>query len=152
MSPHIIQRPALQTLRQRFGYSFLTFLFWLIWFYLWIPLISLGGWLFGIDLFHDQMIVRDGLDALIELLGLYFLVIFLISATLGIWAMVNLWRFRGKNRRGPRPTVNDEQLADDFNVTSQQVGEWRECKRLVMSHDAEGNIITIDAPASADSS
>jgi len=152
MSPYIIDRPDLQTIRQRFGYSFLTFVFWLIWFYLWIPLISLGGWLFGIDLFYDEMVVRDGLDALIELLGLYFLVIFLISATLGLWAMVNLWRFRGKNRRGPRPTVNEEQLAEDFNVTSQQVVAWRQCKRLVISHDAEGNIVSIDTPTSTDSS
>ena len=103
MNPHIIQRPDLQTLRQRFGNSFLTFLFWLIWFYLWIPLLSLVAWAFGVDLFHDEMIVREGLQALIELLGLYFLVIFLISATLGTWALVNLCRFRVNERRGPRP-------------------------------------------------
>jgi len=151
MNPYIIVRPDLQTIRQRFGYSFLTFLFWLIWFYLWIPLISLGGWLFGVDLIHDEMVVRDGLNSLIELLGVYFLVIFLISAILGIWAIVNLWRFRGKNRRGPRATVSEEKLSDDFNVSSQQVVAWRQCRRLVISHDAEGNIVTVEGSASVGS-
>ena len=143
MNPHIIQRPDLQTLRQRFGYSFLTLLFWLIWFYLWIPLLSLGGWAFGVELFYDEMIVRDGLQAQIELLGLYFLVIFLISATLGVWALVNLWRFRGNERRGARPVADAEVLANDFSVTREQVESWRGCKRLIISHDADGNIVAV---------
>ncbi len=150
MNPFIINRPDLQTLRQRFGYSFLTLLFWLVWFYLWIPLLSLVGWIFGIDLIHDEMIVREGIQALIELLGWYFLVIFLISAVLGAWAMVNLLRFRGKERRGPRPVVGDVSLAGDFSVTSEQVALWRECKRLVISHDVDGNITNVVATSHSD--
>ncbi|HED40585.1 MAG TPA: poly-beta-1,6-N-acetyl-D-glucosamine biosynthesis protein PgaD [Chromatiales bacterium] len=142
MNPHIIQRPDMQTLRQRFGYSFLTFLFWVIWFYLWIPLLSLAGWLFGVDIFYDEMVVQEGLQTLLDLLGLYFLVIFLISATLGIWAAVNLWRFRGKERRSARVAVDDASLADDFGVTTEQVAYWRQSRRLLMSHDEQGNIIT----------
>ncbi len=142
--PLIINRPDVLTLRQRFADGFLTFLFWLIWFYLWIPLLSLGGWIFGIDLFHDEMIVREGLQSLTELLGWYLLVIFLISTTLGVWAMVNLWRFRGKDRRGARPVVADEVLANDFNVTAEQVNQWRACKRLVISHDPQGNIMAVE--------
>ncbi len=141
MNPHIIQRPDMQTLRQRFGYSFLTFLFWVIWFYLWIPLLSLAGWLFGVEIFYDEMVVREGLQTLLDLLGLYVLVIFLISATLGIWAAVNLWRFRGKERRSARVAVDDASLADDFGVTTEQVACWRQSRRLLMSHDEQGNII-----------
>lgn len=151
VSPHIIQRPDLQTLRQRFGDSFLTFLFWLAWFYLWIPLISLGAWAFGVNLFHDEMVVSAGLQALIELLGLYFLVIFLISATLGIWALINLWRFRGNERRGAQPIVDEAALANDFGVTSEKIVAWQRCKRLVISHDADGNIIAVE-PAPVDQS
>ncbi len=138
MNPFIINRPDLQTLRQRFGYSFLTLLFWLVWFYLWIPLLSLVGWIFGIDLIHDEMIVREGIQALIELLGWYFLVIFLML------------RFRGKERRGPRPVVGDVSLAGDFSVTSEQVALWRECKRLVISHDVDGNITNVVATSHSD--
>ncbi len=145
MNPFIISRPDLQTLRQRFGYSFLTFLFWLVWFYLWIPLLSLGGWIFGIDLIHDEMIVREGMQALIELLGWYFLVIFFISATLGLWALINLLRFRGHERRGERPIVEDIALASDFGVTSEQIASWRGCKRLVINHDIDGNITEVAA-------
>ncbi len=143
MNPFIISRPDLQTLRQRFGYSFLTFLFWLVWFYLWIPLLSLVGWIFGIDLFYDEMIMREGLQSLIELLGWYSLVIFFISATLGVWALINLLRFRGHERRGERSIVEDIALANDFGVTSEQVVSWRGCKRLVISHDINGNITDV---------
>lgn len=144
----IINRPDMQTIRQRYGNGLLTFMFWMIWFYfwlpliniflvyLWLPLISIGGWLMGVNLFYEELIVQEGLEALLDLLGWYLLVIFLISLTLGVWALVQRIRFRGKDRRGQHQTVDVVSLAGAFGVTTEQLGKWRDSKRLVISSDS----------------
>lgn len=42
----IIDRPDLQSWRQRAVFGSLTVMFWMLWLLLWLPLITLLGWLF----------------------------------------------------------------------------------------------------------
>lgn len=143
MKSLVINRPDLQKMRNRYGYGLVTFIFWVLWFYLWLPLISLAAWSMGFNLFYDEMVVAGGFNALLDLLVFYLLVILLISLTLGVWAIVSLFRFRGKNRRREREVVNDEALASFFNVESENLSKWRSSKRMVISHGEDATIKNI---------
>lgn len=140
----IINKPSLQTLRQRFGYSFLTVLFWMFWFYLWLPLISIVAWLVGIEIFYQEMIVAGGHRAFFELVGFYSQVVLSITVVFLGWAGYNLFRFRGKKRRKGSKVIEMTEIAGRFSVDAGQLMTWRRAKRLVIHHDAHGTITRVD--------
>ena len=99
MNPLIIKRPNLQTLRQKYTNTIVTLAFWALWFYLWIPLISLVAWLFGIEIFYEEFILMEGYHLLLSLFFRYGMVTLLISICLLGWAFYNQLRYRRKDRR-----------------------------------------------------
>ena len=149
MSDLIINQPGLQKLRQRFASSLLTFLFWVIWIYLWLPLFSLFAWLLGVDLFYDQMIVRSGYEALVDVIAWYLLVILIIAITLLGWAGYNLFRFRNKNRRRGSPQVGHSEIANHFGIDAEHLAQWHSARHIVICHDEHGNISNVEAPSEA---
>jgi biofilm PGA synthesis protein PgaD len=140
MSDLIINQPGLQKLRQRFASSLLTFLFWVIWIYLWLPLFSLFAWLLGVDLFYDQMIVRSGYEALVDVIAWYLLVILLIAITLLVWAGYNLFRFRNKNRRRGSSQVTLSEIADHFGTDAGHLAQWHSARYMIIHSDQHGEI------------
>ena len=92
----IIDDPGLQKLRHRYAYSAVTLTFWVIWIYLWLPLISFLSWVVGLNLFYKEMIVQNGYQLFFGLVGWYVLVVLIIGSILLGWAGYNLFRFRGK--------------------------------------------------------
>lgn len=138
--PPIINQPRLQKLRQRFFYSTLTFVFWAIWLYLWLPLISLLAWFVGINLFYQEMMVQGGYQAFFNLVGWYALVVLIIGSALLGWAGYNLFRFRGKDRRKSAENADKTDIARQFAVNIDQLNKWHRAKRLIIHHDEEGNI------------
>ena len=143
MSPLIIESPDLQELRQRYAFAALTFVFWVVWFYLWTPLVSLVAWLFGLDLLYDEMAVFDGWRALQELLGWYALVIFLLALILGSWAWYNLKRFGRREKRRQAPTVTPSEVAGHFGLPEEDLATIKTAHRVVISHDDSGRICGI---------
>src|SRR6056300_934320 len=112
MNPLIINRPSLQSSQQRIIYPILTFLFWLLWIYIWLPLVSLIAWGFGVQLYYDEMILNHGLEALMNMAGIYAMVVLLIGTMLISWAVYNLKRFRNKERRSAIEKLSNEKLAE----------------------------------------
>jgi len=138
MRPPIIESPSLQELRQRYAFAALTFVFWVVWFYLWIPLVSLVAWLFGFELLYDQMMLFDGLRALRELLGWYALVIFLLGFSLGSWAWYNMKRFGGREKRRQAPAVTPYEIAERFGLAEEELTALKTARGIVISHDDTG--------------
>ena len=139
----IIESPSLQTLRQRYAYAVLTLFFWVFWFYLWIPVISLVAWLLGIESFYDQMIVQAGLEALQELLGLYTTVIMALGLALTGWALYNQIRFRGRERRMSHPTIGNEETARFFAIEPAMVERLQAAKLVEITHSEDGRLQAI---------
>jgi biofilm PGA synthesis protein PgaD len=133
----IIERPDLQTLWQKYAYGFWTALAWTLWLYLWLPMISLIGWLFGVKLFYEHMIVLGGYRGFLQLLGLYSLAVFCISMSLILWALSNQFRFRGNERREPIPPANHEDVARFFKIREEALHEAQNAKSLVIAFDEE---------------
>lgn len=149
MTDLIINRPDLQTLRQRYTFSVLTLVFWTIWLYLWLPLVSFVAWLIGVDLFREQMIMQQGYLAFIDLVGWYLLVIVLMALSLLGWAGYNLARFGKKNRRVESKPVTMNEVADYFDVSNALLARARAARRVVVHYDEDRRIARIevrDAP------
>jgi len=144
MNSLIIDMPDLQTIRQRYASSFITLLFWIFWFYLWLPLISLIAWVLGVDLLYDRMVVEGGYDAFIATLPTYALVVVLMGAIFVIWGVYNLQRFRGKERRSHVHPVDNATIANYFIVDPVQLGEWQQAKNLVIHLDELGMIQSVE--------
>ena len=76
----IIDRPDLQSWSQRAISGALTTFFWLLWFALWMPLLTLTGWAFFGWQFNVHMFDLGGIGGFVERISIYAAIIFLISA------------------------------------------------------------------------
>lgn len=142
--PLIIERPDLQSPPQRLVSAGLTVLFWAAWVYLWLPVVALLGWAFGVSRFHREMVVEHGDRALLHVLGWYALAIGLLAGALVCWALYNLIRFRGRERRTTRTRVDVAQIAAQAALAPDALQAWQRERVLYVAHDASGRIIAVD--------
>ena len=141
MNDLIIERPDLQTLSQRYGYSFLTLMMWLFYLYLWLPLITLGAWGLDFNFAYVHMILLEGYRALLHVLVIYLLIIVLMMVTLISWSQINLHRFGGLDRRKARLPVTTEELSTEFAVPIAIIRSWQVSKSIVIHHNDAGEVI-----------
>lgn len=146
MTPPIINRPDLQSFRQKYGQSLITVLFWVLFFFFMRPLIGMVGWFFGVQLFTDIMIVQGGYQALVELLIWYAGIIFTMGLALECWSLYNLFRY-GRNEqrvRQPQP-IKAEVLAGHFQVDVDRLRSLQAARRVVLEHDENGRLVNTEA-------
>ena len=136
----IIEHPEWQTPRQRVLLGSVTLIFWMGWFYLWVPVISVLAWVFGYRIFEYQMIVLGGYTGVIELLGWYALSVLLLGGSLIAWATYNILRFNQVTRRNPRFPVTVENQAKYFGVDAKDIALWRKSQLVVIEHDDDSQI------------
>ena len=144
MNPLIIDRPSLQSSSQRMIYPVITFAFWILWIYIWLPLVSLVAWGFGVQLFYDEMILESGLEAFTELAGTYGVVIILLGASLISWALYNWRRFRNKERRSATGLLSTEELAEYFQVDIDELLICHDANRIVVHHNERGDVERVE--------
>lgn len=140
----VINRPELQSPLQRVTTRGITLVFWVIWIYLWLPLISLVAWWVGIQLFREHMLDNDGYQALFNDMHQYALTIACIAVALIGWARYNLLRFRDKDNRKASKRVDPADQAQYFKIEAQQLCQWQTAKRLVIHHDDQGDITRVE--------
>ena len=56
MSEFIVDRPDLQTLKQRYGCSLLVWFGWITWLHFWQPLLTLLGWGSSLWITHQNFL------------------------------------------------------------------------------------------------
>lgn len=151
-APLIIDRPDLQSWPQKAVSRALTTLFWLAWLALWLPLVTLAGWLaFGWQ-FHLHMFDLGGLNGLEERAGFYLAVVLATNGLLVLWAKYNHLRFRGVERRKPYPAVTDADRAAYTGLPEKAFVQWRGHRVMTVEHDLHGGIARIipqTSPAAA---
>lgn len=141
--PLIIHSPSLQSLQQRYVSALFTFIFWMIWIFLWTPLVTLVGWLSGLDLIYIQMIELEGFSDITEDFGTFLTWVAVIGCALGFWALYNFLRFKDIERRAAITPVNNQQLATFFGVEVNQLDGQQQTQCLSIRFDAQGNISRI---------
>lgn len=140
----LIERPDLQSRRQRVLYGALTLAFWTLWVYLWLPVLALLAWALGIQQAYKYMVVLGGYRDVLALLGIYGLVILLLGGGLVAWATYNIIRFRGVERRTAALPVTAAEIGKYFGQDSQAVTGWQNDQRLYVTHDRHGRITRVE--------
>lgn len=143
MSPNqkpslIIDRPDWVRPGEKLTALGVTLLFWGALLYLWQPLLSLLAWGLNIHLFYNHMIVMGGYQAFLNLLLFYSIVIGTLGGGLILWARINQWRFRGKNRRRGAFFTDEAQLCQEFAVDRAELANLRSARKLTIKLTPEG--------------
>jgi biofilm PGA synthesis protein PgaD len=140
----LIERSDLQSPQQRTLYAALTLMFWAFWFYLWLPLLALLAWSLGLQQAYKYMVVLQGYQELIRILGVYFLIVLLLGGGLVVWAVYNIIRFRGVERRIDALPVTPAEIGRDFGQDPASVVRWQCEQRLYVTHDETGRIARVE--------
>ncbi|NGP53114.1 poly-beta-1,6-N-acetyl-D-glucosamine biosynthesis protein PgaD [Thioalkalivibrio sp. XN8] len=142
--PEILYRPELQPVGQRTLYSVLTLIAWTVWLYLFVPLISLLAWWFGIDAFSRHLLEPADRSDAITLLG-YAGVVVLSAVVIVAWSFYNLQRYGGLDRRKPISPVSDEDLRARHGIDAGTLAALRGERRMVLHLDPELRVETLPA-------
>lgn len=94
--------------------TIITTLLWLLYAYLWLPLISFVAWVAGIDFAYERVVKAGGPEALVLLL-LWFLIAFLLVLLLVvIWSGFQYSQHHGKRERRVRAVPLDAAAEREF--------------------------------------
>lgn len=148
-NPLIIDRPDWVRPGEKLTALGITLLFWGALLYLWQPLLSLLAWGLNIHLFYNHMIVMGGYHAFLNLLVFYAAVIGILGGGLILWARVNQYRFRGKNRRTGIYVTDEAKLCEGLGVSSERLAQLRASGRLTILLDEAGRIERVSADTDA---
>jgi biofilm PGA synthesis protein PgaD len=140
----LIERSDLQSPQQRTLYAVLTLAFWAFWFYLWLPVLALLAWALGLQQAYEYMVVLGGYHDLIRLVGVFTLVIVVLCGGLVVWAVYNIIRFRGVERRVDALPVTPAEIGRDFGQDPGSVARWQSEQRLYVTHDQTGRIALVE--------
>jgi biofilm PGA synthesis protein PgaD len=147
MRPLIFERPELQAPRQRVVFGALTLAFWMLWVYLWLPVISLVAWYFGGSTVYREMVSRSGYEAVVELLAVYGAIVGILAGGLVLWALYNWARFSSRERRRALPALTLQETADRFRLSAPQLGQWQKAKRVLVHRSEDGDIVAVEVDA-----
>lgn len=147
MSEFIIDRSDLQPPALRAFFNVLTMALWSSYVYLLLPVATLLAWYAGFNAVYEEMLMRRGWEALLDLLGFYGLIVVVMGVMQVGWASVNWARFRGRrDRRRLRVRHVDMQIEDKFIMDTVEIPVWQSARRLVVHHEeSEPRIVWVDA-------
>ena len=80
------------------------------------------------------MIELGGYRGVLNILGVYAIVIFILGGSLIAWAGYNIRRFSGKDRRTPRPVVTVEMQAKQLHVQASELADLQKSQWIVIEH------------------
>ena len=126
--------------------ALLTVLFWGVWLYLVLPLVSLLLWAFGVRFLVEQ-IRRGGYEGLLASLITYGVVLLVLVSLLALWIAWNVVRYGGSSDRRTvkRAEVPDWVVRGTFRVDDSLLSVLR-AERLVRV-DFEGDSVVVIADA-----
>ncbi|MFQ6007086.1 MAG: poly-beta-1,6-N-acetyl-D-glucosamine biosynthesis protein PgaD [Woeseia sp.] len=140
-----IDTPQLLSRRRRVSDAIATGLMWMLYSYLWVPLISLGAWLLGFEFAYDVMVRAGGIGALIEVLWWYGIVLACIFMVVAAWSTLNRYRFADDDRRQSGRTISDAEVAKHFCLEREDLKTMRSARIARVCLGADGSIERVDA-------
>jgi len=90
------------------------------------------------------MILLGGYQGLLQDLGLYSLIIFIIGAVLILWARYNQYRFQGKDKRKRTPRYAPTEEIEFFEVEEEVLKMVQTSKRVYVSFNEEGDPVRFE--------
>jgi biofilm PGA synthesis protein PgaD len=138
-----IDAPHLLTRKHRVRDTLLTAIIWALYFYLWLPALSLVAWLLGIEFAYDVMVRAGGVQSLSRALPWYGLVVLIIFIVITGWSASQHMRFAGKNRRAATARISDAALHQASGLTEESFGRLRDHRFVSVSFDDSGTLQSV---------
>lgn len=134
--PRIISKPSAQPTLHRSFFGIITAAFWALYLYLWLPLLTLVLWLFGIRTTIFELYLREHQIDPFLILALPLIA---IAATilLILWAEYNRWRFKDKERRSPQADITLDRVAAALHATPEIAAELNSGRISILHMDQE---------------
>lgn len=122
--------------------SALTLLFWGVWLYLVLPLVSLVLWVFGVRFFIREL-AEGGYEALLASLFAYSSVLLVLVGLLALWIAWNVVRYGGdKDRRTvKRGEVGDAEVRKAFHLDESLLSALRGERLVRIELDGDGVVV-----------
>ncbi|MCF7220832.1 poly-beta-1,6-N-acetyl-D-glucosamine biosynthesis protein PgaD [Marilutibacter chinensis] len=130
----LIERPTARPLAVRTAWGVVTAICWGLYAYLWLPLLTLILWLFGVHTAVTELYLRNNQVEPFMLIVLP-LVALGVAALLTGWAELNRARFRNRERRSATPDATAAEVADTLGATPVVASALRSGKITVVSMD-----------------
>ena len=127
--------------------AMLTVVFWAVWFYLVLPLVSLLLWAFGVRFFMEQ-IRQGGYEGLRIALLAYSSVLLVLTSVLALWIAWNVVRYGGSSDRRTvkRAEVPDLKVREAFKLDDGILSKLRR-ERVLRVDLNGGGVVLMDGGA-----
>jgi biofilm PGA synthesis protein PgaD len=122
-----------------------TSVFWALWLYLVMPLLSLLAWMLGIHLFTSTMLTPGGIATARSDLQGYGIAALAILAGLGLWVLWNRGRYGGRKEmrtRQPLP-CSDAELAEFAGISQDRLHAMQDRRQVVITFDARESPVIV---------
>jgi len=120
----------------------MTTLFWGLWLYFILPLVSLLLWFAGIHIFVEQMVMLGGYQSFLDQLLDYGLVILGMMVLTLIWINWNKQYYGARNNRSRQPApVTHQELADFAGVPPETIKNLHRRRRAVIYFDDRDRLV-----------
>ena len=143
----IIERPDLQGWPLVLGSRLITAAMWVLYVYLWLPLLTLLAWAIGIEAAYAQMVALGGYQIAAELWAFFATVILIMGGLLLGWARINFYRFRGPDRRQLPGRTDSARMAADFGLAPDRLSALHACRRARLDHHPDGSLLWAEIDA-----
>ncbi len=144
--PDFIYRSDLQTLRQKSTSAIFSSLGWMVWIYLFIPVLSAFAWWLGYHRVDTYLIHNDA--SVIQQLALIGPIIIVLGSILVLWAVYNLLRFRNRERRIRPADVSIAEIAHFFEIPTEVAEAAQRSQISIYHYDETGRITEIETSSS----
>jgi biofilm PGA synthesis protein PgaD len=141
LSPFIISHPERQSGAQHTMFSALTLSVWVLWLYLWLPLITTILWMVGIRWAYIQ-VFRGSRGV-----SLWVIVWILIATAviLGCWSSYNRLRFAKKTQRRQVQALAKSSIGVSFGISGATLSVLLRGRRLNLYFDDAEQLIRVTA-------
>jgi biofilm PGA synthesis protein PgaD len=128
----LIQRPERQSSMQKAMFGIVTIVAWLFWAFLWLPLLTLGAWAFGVRTAWLQLYVLEPAHKEGDL-NVVLIAAFACAFVFSAWAGYNRARFTGKQKRLGNQPVGVEATARAIGASTDDAMRIQAHRRAVVS-------------------
>jgi len=143
LNPYVIYAPQRGASRTTHTlYNTVTFMAWLVYAYLWLPIVTLVAWFLGARTAFIEIYMRD--NALDPTLFVTLPILLLVCSALLIgWAELNRFRFQDKDRRGEREPATAADIAQRLRATPAVAETLLNAKSVVVTLDEQGAPVAV---------
>lgn len=118
--------------RVRTVQGIVTLLAWVLYAWLWLPVVTVIAWMLGIRTSFIELQVRS-YEADVSTFGVLFTLAVVATVLLIGWAEYNRHRFGGHDRRAPADNVSQDAMAQSLDTSAEISGQLLRAKSITLA-------------------